>query len=167
MDLVGCVVYRLTSCGGCDSPIASSDYPCVPQRRGGYQVTSTTRVRKLFRYFSTFCSQELMLRYNRQGRKVQDLRSKCNTRTQRARNTGTNNFPTAPNASNNVTNYCSSPVQSSPVSPHRGPQPLATPDGLQPLPGALAVLQLCGNTNNGKKAWWQSNQRRTEFQVHL
>ena len=35
----------------------------------------------------------------------------------------------APNASNIVTNdhfY---------VSPHRGPQPLATPDGLQPLPG--------------------------------
>ena len=32
----------------------------------------------------------LLLRYIRQGRKVQDLRSKCNTRAQRARNTGTN-----------------------------------------------------------------------------
>ena len=40
-----------------------------------------------------------MLHCNRQGRKAEDLRSRGNTRTQRAHNTGTNNRP-APNASN-------------------------------------------------------------------
>ena len=76
----------------------------------------------------------LLLHYNRQGRKAEDLRSRGNPRTQRARNTGTNNRPTAPNASKIVTNdhfY---------VSPHRGPQPLASPLG------ALALLHplVCG-----------------------
>ena len=67
-------------------------------------------------------SQLCKLHYNRQGRKAEDFRSRGNTRTQRARNTGTNNRPTAPNASNIETNdhfY---------VTPHKRLQPLATPD---------------------------------------
>ena len=78
---------------------------------------------------SVTCREHFKLRYNRQGRKVQDLRSKCNTRTQRARNTGTYNYPTARNANNKVTNDYSTSVLIG------GPQPVATLDGLQPLPG--------------------------------
>ena len=77
----------------------------------------------------------LLLHYNRQGRKAEDLRSRGNTRTPRARKTGTNNRPPAPNASNNVTNahfYVSPRIS---FSEARGPQPLATPVCLQPLPG--------------------------------
>ena len=61
----------------------------------------------------------LLLRYNRQGRRAQDLRSNCNTKMQRATNTGTYNYPTAPNASNNVTNDYSTTVLIGDLSPWR------------------------------------------------
>ena len=100
----------------------------------------------------TLCSQELLLRYNRQGRKGQDLRSKCNTRTQKARNTGTNNCPTAPNASNNMTNYYSTSVLIGNLSPWQhltacSPcQEVGTTTIHRPLTleGALAVFHLIG-----------------------
>ena len=71
----------------------------------------------------------LLLHYNRQGRKVKNLRSKCNTRAQK----GTQ-YRDQQRA------YCTQREQQCDqrllyVSLHRGPQPLATPDGLQPLPG--------------------------------
>ena len=54
--------------------------------------------------FKNKCVDRHLLHYYRQGRKVEDLRSRGNTRTQRAHSTGTNIQPTAPNASNIVTN---------------------------------------------------------------
>ena len=52
--------------------------------------------------FCLFCLLRLLLRCNQQGRKVKDLRSKCNTRMQRARSTGINHHTPALNGSKNV-----------------------------------------------------------------
>ena len=91
---------------------------------------------RLFLYLCTFCSQELLLRYNRQGRTVQNLKSKCNTRTQKRTQYRDQKLA-----------YCAQREQQCDertpyVSPYRGPQLLATPDGLQPPPGGGHNLTL-------------------------
>ena len=71
----------------------------------------------------------LLHRYNRQGRKVQNLKSKCDTRKQKRTQYRDQKLA-----------YCAQHEQQCDeltlyVSPHRGLQLLVTPDGLQPLPG--------------------------------
>ena len=114
-------------------------------------------------------SLELLLRYNRQGCKAQNLKSKCNTRTQKRtqyrdeklaycaqmgsecpikgmRITITGRLGSRKKAMAQQISKCVGKQQCDErllcVSPRRGPQPLATPDGLQPLRFRIAYACL-------------------------
>ena len=84
---------------------------------------------RVFRFTSGKKSKRVLNQASLQSTGAQRIGSQEQVQHENAKsNTGTNAYTTAAHTSNNVTNYYS-------VSPHREPQPLATPDGLQPWPG--------------------------------
>ena len=101
----------------CKTTPEGGQRPARNSSRGGEgSTTACMPSAPLHTHMSTL---RLLIRYIRQWRKAEDFRSRDNMRTQRARNIGTNNRPTAPKASNIVAMTTFTPVLIEDLSPWR------------------------------------------------